>query len=168
MGRPLSRSAERKGLVHGTLYATAHDRAASRHVNSVADSHSSEAMARCEHGCILLPRIFLRVIGLILAEHAVRPLTPHHENLAAVIYGSMAGARRRQRITRLPFVLCRVVGVMQVRVGVEAVDTATDDVNAAPNGERGMTVLHTQMCIRVHLRLFESSGASMPYYETQG
>jgi hypothetical protein len=70
-----------------------------------------------------------------LAEYAVRPLTPHHENLAAGIYGSMAGARRRQRITRLPFVLCRVVGVVQVRVGVEAVDTATDDVNAAPDGD---------------------------------
>ena len=135
MGRPLSRSGERNGLVRGTLYATAHDRVAFRHVYSVADSHGSEAMAWREHGCILFPCIFLRVVGLILAEYAVRPLTPHHENLAAVIYGSMAGARRRQRIMWLPFVLCRVVAVVQVRVGVEAIDTATDDVNAAPDGD---------------------------------
>src|SRR5687768_5062121 len=131
-----SSSAEHKGLVHGALYAAAHDGSASRHIHGVADCHGAEAMAGRGHGGIVLPCICPGVVSLVLAEHTVRALAPHHEYLAAVMHGPMAGARRRQGITRLPFVLRRVVPVVQVGVGVKTIDAAADDVDEVADGKR--------------------------------
>ena len=77
----------------------------------------------------MLPGVLLRVVGLVLAENAGCALSPEHEYFVAIMYRPMAGARRWQRVTALPFVLRWVVYMVEIGVGVEAIDAAADDVD---------------------------------------
>lgn len=105
--------------MHGALHAAAHDRAAAGDVDCVCDQSRAEAMARRRHRGVLLPGIGGGVVGLHLAEDAVGAFAAHHEDLFAVEHRAVAGAGGRQRVFGRPFVGRRIIGVMQVRVGVE-------------------------------------------------
>src|SRR5918992_2729049 len=71
---------QRKGFMDGALHASAHDRAASHHMDGVSDRRGSESMTRCDHRSILFPCVFLRVVGFVLAKDAVRALSPDDEH----------------------------------------------------------------------------------------
>src|SRR5690606_4487539 len=51
------------------------------------------------------------------------------EDFSAIEYRAVARARGRQRRAQLPFVGVAVIDMMEVRIGVEGIDAAADQVN---------------------------------------
>ena len=115
--------------MHGALHAATHDRATAYDMDILTDRRGAQAVPRCQHRRVGFPAVSLRVIRFVLAVYPISTFTTHHEDLATIEDGAMAGTRRGQRPARLPTVLCRVVDVVEVGVRVERIDPSADEVH---------------------------------------